>query len=443
MALIIDPDLLNTGEIVYDATAKTIQLIKTGNLSDDGVTLQAVYSHAKESWKDGTLDANSDELIKFRFPFVPITPEQFEFVQGWKPADQTTIDLIRNSGFAIKNNDGTSGAEYAGVITLGELEAGSQVYFQQAEGGASSNIVLTGQVNQCVQVYGDAANGDFDYRGYLKLFVREQAKKYAQADLNDIGVSQMTYQAYRFPLANDTDLKVTHDDTTADAYSVSITYHDTPVTKSIGGTDYDFDITIDGGGVHTLEEIYEYVQSALRKNADIDAGAGTVIGVTTDELLEFVGDTLVTNPGAGGVFIDNFLSVDTNRQELYDAAGTKVTYPFVAAGTLLFNDIMVDDGQGRYAMFYADNFGSSAADLVEDADGNSITGDVTQSAVSFSYDYDGDTAGGGASIDKNVVVVAIGLDGAQYVYTTATLTRTTQNTISLVSALERNYDNPV
>jgi hypothetical protein len=48
MAKIIDPDQLTQGsEVVFDTTARTIALAKVGNLSDDGVTLQALYSFLK------------------------------------------------------------------------------------------------------------------------------------------------------------------------------------------------------------------------------------------------------------------------------------------------------------------------------------------------------------------------------------------------------------
>ena len=435
MALITDPDfLVRDTEIIFDAANKTIELVQAGNLSTDGATLQAIYSKAKESWKS---DA---DLIRHPFPFTGITPESFEVNYPWTFKDDATIGLIRNAGFAVKNEDGTSATEYAGIITLGDLGSTDQVYYQQVVDGSPINVTLTDSVNQAVKIYGDANNGDFDYRGYLKLFVREQAKKYAQADLNDIGVTTMTIQAYRFPLANFNDLKVTHNDATADAYNVSIEYFASPVTRNIGGVDYSFDVVIDGNNAHTLEEIYEYVQSALRKNSDIDAGAGSVIGKTTNELLGFVGDTIVTSQG---VVIDGFLGVDTNRQELTDTSGNTVTYPYVAAGTIYFNDYLVADSAAVFTMFYEDDFDSASADIVEDADGNAISGSVPATGFySFSYDYDGDSGGGGASIDKSIRVVAIGLDGAAYVAATGTITRTTSNSISLVSALERNYDNP-
>lgn len=432
MALIQDPDDLNQGtEVVIDTTASTVQLVTTGNLSDDGVTLQALYSFLKEEWKA------DDSLIKYPFPMEAITGEQFEFKNGWTYADNTTRNLFRNGGFAVLNNDGSNAEEYIGMITLGSIGGADQVYVQQELEGSSSDIVLTGAVNQCVKVYGDASNGDFDYRDYMKVFVREQAKQYAQASHSDIGVSEFTYQAYRFPLANSDDLKIGNDDTTADAYGVTIDYT-TTVSRTIGSTAYDFDIVIDGNN-RTAEEIYEAVQSALRKASDIDNGVGTVTGKTTDSLLKFVGDTLVTSTG---VYIDNFQATDTNRIEFYDNTGTLRVFPYVASGTITFNDNLVSDGNAIYRMFFTDGFGTAGALLVDDNSGIDISGTISGSSVAFNFDYDGNVQGGRtAGTDAEVTVVAIGLGTGQYVSTTSTLTRSNANNVSLVASLERNYSN--
>ena len=427
MAKIIDPDLLNQGtEIVYDTVGKTIQLIKAGNLSDDGVTFQAVYSFSKEEWK---ADAN---LVKYKFPIVSITGEQFEFVDGWTYKDATTVELLRDSGFAVKNGDGSSAEEFAGVITLGTLGGTDQVYYQQEIDGVSSDIILKGVVNQCIKIYGDETHGDVDNRDFLKLFVREQAKKYGTSNNIDIGVSTFTYQAYRFPLTNSDDLKVTESDATVDTYGVTIEYFSTPQSRDIGGTNYNFNIIIDGNN-KTTEEIYMAVQSQLRKNVDIDTGAGNVIGKTADDLLKFVGDTLVTSTG---VYIDNFLSEDTNSIQFYDITDTMRIFPFVSALLLNFSDTLVTSGDSIYRLFTSDTFGTSGATLVNDANGDPISGDIVSSSISVSYDYDGEGVG-----DLDVTLVCIGLEKAQYVLATGTIFRSTSNSITATASLERNYSN--
>lgn len=200
--LITDPDLLTQNtEVTVDTDAKTIQLEIAGNLGNEGVTLQALYSFLKEEWK---ADAN---LIKFPFPMLAITEEKFEIINGWDFKDTTTRQLIRTGGWGL-NPAGTVVEEYAGIITLGSLGDTDQVYFQQVGSGATANIALPGVVNQAVKIYGDGSHGSVNYRSYFKLFVREYAKSYGMAQLSDIGVGTMTYQVYRFPLTNATDLKI-------------------------------------------------------------------------------------------------------------------------------------------------------------------------------------------------------------------------------------------
>jgi len=242
---IIDPDFLTyvisatpgtaNAELIVDTTNLKIILKVFGNLTTDGVTIKCVYSKFKEIWKT---DAN---LIKFPFPFTPITDEQFEVVNGWN-FDQTftsgasvakTVELLRTGGWAVVNTAGFNTELWAGIVTLGSVGSLDQIYIQQSTAAASSNILLTGVVNQAVQIYSDP-NGDgnvvdgFDRRAFFKIFTREFQKQYATSTLTDIGVTNMTYQAYRFPLANSADLKITNTDanvsTIAPYTGVNITY---------------------------------------------------------------------------------------------------------------------------------------------------------------------------------------------------------------------------
>lgn len=435
MAKITDPDNLNQGtEVVFNTTAKTIQLVKAGNLSDDGVTLQALYSFCKEEWR------TDSTLIKYPFPITSITEKKFDIVNGWDFADVTTRNLIRDAGWALKDASNVSLEEYMGFITLGSLGSSDQVYYQQSSSGAATNVVLTGPVNQAVKIYGDATHGSFDYRAYFKCFVRVYSKSYDQSQLSAIGESNVTYQVYAFPLSNSTDLKITHADGSmaSSPYSgMSITYYGSNQSRSIGGSAYNFNVIISGNG-GTKEQIYEFVQYKLRQSSDIDAGAGTVTGNTASALLRFVGDTLITS---NGVFIDNFSAVDTNNIEFYDVTGTKRVFPYVAAGTITFNDNLVNDTNAIYRMYFTSGFNTASALIVNDKDGTPISGTIGgNGSISFTFAYDSNVQGGRtAGTDAPVTLVAIGLNTAQYVKATGTITRSNANAFSLVSSLERNY----
>jgi hypothetical protein len=406
-----------------------------------------------------------------------------------------------------------------------------------------------------------------EFRNALTLYLREgfdagfgTGKTYDSANLNDIGVTTLTYQAYRFPLTNAADLKVTNSDATIAARSpeVTITYYSSPQTFSgfvadasstnSPQTTASFGIVIDAQQ-YTAEEVYEFIQYQLRQAADINDGGSpitVVAGNIADELLEFVGDSLqtlsATNPlgGGTGVYITNFNSNDTNRISFADnefGTTARRTFPFVAAGSINFNANLVSDSMGMFWMFYeyTERFtgaitlssaaGASAildmpsTDLVAELtpgdyialdgfvtennngvyvvnsfnagvspqtinvtkwDGETltnetspgtatldknpinspdaiivdsatafsplpITGAITGSSIAFDFDYDGNVQGGrtpGGSNDANIIIRAIGLETAQFVEATGTITRAVGLSFTLTAGLERNYSNP-
>lgn len=212
----------------------------------------------------------------------------------------------------------------------------------------------------------------------------------------------------------------------------------------------------------TAEEIYTKVQYLLRQNSDIDATDQSVTGKTADQLMYFVGDTLIcgraatgvqpTNPNGGGsgVVIEGFASSDTNRLTFYDNTNTPRTYPFVASLTINFGDNLKNDGSAKYWVYFTtlpgatNDFGESGAILVDTAAGVDMSGNVGgASSVSLTFDYDNNVQGGRtAGTDAGITIVGIGLSTGQYVKTTATIARSTSNVASLVAALERNYANP-
>jgi hypothetical protein len=450
MAKITDPDQLNQGVecTITPGVSGTIRLQVAGNLSTDGVTLQALYSFLKEEWKS---DSN---LIKYPFPMIAITEEQFELQNNWDFFDDTTRYLIRDGGWALKDLLGNNREMWCNITTLGNFVAplADLAYFTQESGDFVTPTVfqLTGPVNQAVKIYGDVTHGNFDYRTYFKIFLREEAKTYASYDLIDEqNLTQLTYKKYAMPLANASDaVKVTHSDAVigagGDYANIDITYYAVDQTRNINGTDYDFDIIIEGDS-KVAEIIYEKIQYLLRQPTDIDEGAGQVRGDIADTLLSFVGDTLVT---AWGVYIDNFAVADTNRIDFYDVTGTLIRYNYVATGTLSFNENLYNDNDAFFWMFFTSvpngNYGDSDAIVVRDASSLPISGDVPgDGTYDFTFDYDANTQGGRtAGTTAPVTVVSIGLGTGQYVKTTYTLTRSKANNISIVAALERNYSNP-
>lgn len=448
MAIITDPDSLAlTTDIVIDTSTKKIEIKTTGAVTDagstGGVSGQCLYSFLKEEWK------TSSTFIKYPFPMEAITPEQFEFINGWAPKDDITRDLIRTAGWAEKNTSGTVLRKYMGVVSLGSLGSTDQPYFRWNT-GAKTNFTYQGPVNQAVQIYGDASNGNFDYSDggdTFTLYVREQGKTYASANNSSIGASTLSYITYRFPLSNDIDQNISASDatisTTAPYTNISVEYFTTDQMRNIDGTSAPFRIIVtDTGASATTQQIYEKLQYLLRQNSDIDSGTGTVIGATADSLASFLGDTLV---GSTGLAIDNLNSNYLNSVSLYDYNGINRIYPFIAAGTINFGTY-AGSGDFEYTMFFTStpggDFGTDDAIIVNDSSNTPITGTYSGSSVNFTFAYDSNTQGGRtAGVSPAVKLVGLGLSGGQYISVDYTITRAAGQSILLSPAQERNYQN--
>ena len=215
-----------------------------------------------------------------------------------------------------------------------------------------------------------------------------------------------------------------------------------PFKRDIGGVTYGYNWRLFGNDAE-LSSCYEFVQYSLRQTTDIDYGPGTARGDVTSALMTFASPT-----GTGlNLFIDDLAALDANNATYRDATGVNRTFPFLASGTLNFNTNLVNDSNAKYWLFFttnpAGNFGSNTAVIVQDNDSNPINGNISASpSISFTFDYDGNVQGGRtAGADADVTLVALGLDTAQYVIATGTISRSTANSITAVSALERNYSN--
>ena len=123
MAKITDLDSLRVGtEITINTSAKTFTLVETGNLvAKDGVTLQALYSKFVELWL-------TDSYNKYPFPMYAIDAKSGQFIfgfdgstyNGWKPANDTTRQMLRDGGWSEYDAAGTLNRQYVGIVSLGD-----------------------------------------------------------------------------------------------------------------------------------------------------------------------------------------------------------------------------------------------------------------------------------------------------------------------------------
>lgn len=455
MAKITDPDDLNVGtEITFNLGAKTFTLVEAGNLvAKDGVTGNAIWAKFVDLWTTSTyqpypfpmnvLDARSGQYIFGQDPGGSYN--------GWKPADDTTRQIIRDAGWSEYSAAGALNRQYVGLVALASgFPSGAQFYYQKASGGAAVDFTFDDAPNEAIRVFGDATNGDFDNRTYFKLYCREPDYTYDDAVLGDVGETGTGAFKVALPISVGADLKITDEDSemsSAPYSGIGLEYFGSDQTSYDIGA-YPFRVVIDNITAEaTLEEIYTKMQFNLRQTGDIDDGAGTVVGKTANQLCYFVGDTLYTTQG---VFIDGVIAADLNRVVFLDQNNVERIYPYTSAGTLNFNAALAAGGTGYYRMYFlnddagdnsGDDYGTATAITVSDADSTPVTGTISGASIAFTYDYDGNVQRGAGSDgeDAPIVVVAGNAGSAKPVVATGTITRSKGISITLTAETDRAY----
>lgn len=449
MAKITARAQLNVGtELTINEPARTFTLNVAGNLvAKDGVTIQALYSKFADLWATSTYQDSP-----FPMTALDALSGQYYFgvdeggnYSGWKPANDATRQMLRDGGFREYSGAGVLNREYVGVVGLGAVSTGAQLYYQLAANDAPTSFTFTDQCNEAIQVFGDASNGNFDKRTFLTGFCREYGKKYKTAPMAETGKTATGAFIVNLLLSNDDDLKISANDAAMSGapYSgITVSYYTANQSRSIGGTNYNFKIIVDGNSA-TLEQIYTKIQYLLRQNSNINTAgtAGSITGKTAAALLAFSGDTLVTSQS---VFIDNVHVSDSNRVEFYDDSNVKRTNPYTAAGTLEFNSVLVGAGSSYRLMYAApagagNDYGEAGAITVQDATGDDITGTISSGSIGFDFDYDNSTAGGTAGTDKAVALIGIRPGFGKFAIAFGVLTRSKNIKLSLVAATDRVY----
>lgn len=211
MAKITSRADLNVGtELTVDETTSTFTLNVAGNLvAKDGVTLQALYSKFVELWATPTYQDS-----EFPMYAIDALSGQFQFgtdgstFSGWRPANDATRQMLRDGGWSEFSAAGVLNRQYVGIVSLGDVNTGAQLYYQRDPADAPSNFTFDDEVNEGIQVYGDASNGNFDKRTYFKGFVREFGKKYKDSVLADTGKTATGAYLVNLLLSNEDDLDI-------------------------------------------------------------------------------------------------------------------------------------------------------------------------------------------------------------------------------------------
>lgn len=156
--------------IHFDTAARLIYIIEQNSLTVDGVELNAIYSFAKEEWKD------DDFLRQFPFPMFAIDLDAGKYqvgtdgsnANGWAFAADNTVDgtirtrkLVRTGGWSHVNTAGVTEQIYSCIITLGSFEDETPVTGDLAYYSFGTDVTVdnnqdfdfTGPVNEAIISY--------------------------------------------------------------------------------------------------------------------------------------------------------------------------------------------------------------------------------------------------------------------------------------------------
>lgn len=312
-----------TGEVAIDTTARTITLNLVGNLvAKDGVTWQAMYSKFIQAW-------TTEFYNEFPFPFYAIDALSGQFQIGtdgsryntWTFAGTMSTGTrlyLRDGGWneytpTTPGADGTSAtgtlaAQFVGIVSLGSVTTGSQLYYQTTSTASPSDFTYDDAVNQGIQVYGDTTHGNFDTRTFFKGYVREYAKKYKDSVLADTGKTATGAYIVNMLLSNETDLDIVDNDTDVIAtpispYSeMSLKYFSGAFQKDIdtAATPRSFGIVVDVG-------THSAIDGVTNGTALITTAAGGITGA------DYTGGTVTVHEGAGaGIYTISGTPTSTN-----------------------------------------------------------------------------------------------------------------------------------
>jgi hypothetical protein len=315
MAKITSKASLNIGtELTVNTTTRVITLNVAGNLvAKDGCSWQALYSKLIQLWETASYNEHPfpvyaiDALSgQFNIGFDGTRYNNWVFGGtlstgtrlylrdgGWNEYTPTTPGA---DGTAVA---GTIAATFAGVVTLGDVSASAQLYYQKVSAGAAIDFTYTDEANLGVQVYGDAANGNFTNNTYLQGFCRVYGKKYSSSVLADTGKTGTGSYLVNLLLSNSDDLD------SSGAYADIITtpiapytkmrinYFPTAFTRDVDttGTQRSFGIVVDNG-------THSGVDGAVAGGSTLTTAVGGITGAN------FIGGTLeIHNTGtAKGVY---------------------------------------------------------------------------------------------------------------------------------------------
>jgi hypothetical protein len=200
----------------------------------------------------------------------------------------------------------------------------------------------------------------------------------------------------------------------------------------------DANATLEGDAAAAYTLFYD--RTIRNTIADLRVNAGSGATGTITSATSALPATL--NRGAGAyVRVGGLTGVDVAMNGVYQVTSIAVG----SYGVIRYDGTAIVTTTAASATLDQNCVDTPDATIVHDNTATDVSGTFSGTDFQFTYDYTGNTQGGAAgNADKYVVCKAIGQSGAQYTASTvSTIASGIALTIPLVSAIERNFNNPV
>lgn len=383
-------------------------------------TLQNFASYLMEQWI--ALGGTGGAFANKPWPIASNGPNSFSWLNGWEADLATypnTISLLSRDGMRYLSSSNAVTAIWAAILS-NNARAGAQARYQQVDGSGTTNAQNTGNMDQLIQVFGDATHGNFDKRNWLVVKIQSLGD-YNQAEA-DVVAAYGTLEDQQYVIG----LPQTPSNVPAQAGITGITFTSEPTPVLWHGQLFSVTIT-DTTNTHSGMQIMQYVRGLNDFNLHdmIRRSNGSKFATVNGNVY---GDTLPTPAGVRVVMADGVTPHPDFDTFSADDGATYVP-PVIApidwegalAGTtvLLYNDSVVGSpiidtqviaGAGGYTLAVSLPSGIVAAgDSLRLRYGNKayyageLQGTMTTSGLTFV-----------GAMDAHPIYTAWGLNGSTY-----------------------------
>jgi len=428
-------------------------------LATDGLKFEAIYAFENQERAKDQVLRQFDRWTSGTFKFGGA----YNFINARVPSLAQDRSIIRGSGWNELDATGTATRVYFGNKGLSNIFASSQPYYQLAVQGSAANFSKLGQIDEAVQVFGDAANGNFDSRTYEAVSVRSYGNNYDRKETTkDLGISQLGGYSTGFALNESTHLTT---NTTSMPFANVITtptgvwvgmqlnHIATPVAKTgfsdaTGTRLFSWELVNPNGA--SLDECVAWLD-AFATQATMEAdGLGVLTGHLGKDIETWysynASGQIVTksgvNPATEGLYIQNVPVADQQRVVMTGDDGVIKAYSFSVSVEADIGSVAKADAKAWYHSFFAANYNTAGAITVLDSSATPVKGLASTANASnkivFAFDYTGDTVGGTANTNKNCVFLCEGDGGATQAKTLYTINQVTSIAFAASPSIENN-----